>query len=183
MQSFLRDRELGRNMRKESFAQSHQMYRFVVPKYTSYNSAIPHISIRKFSPCGKYLIAFADSQHSVHIYDYTIPTTGTGLPQFQDFFFLRYEKVITGGMETLSFDFCLFTSNKKHMILSSAKPSSNSLQRSPESLNCIAKLDDVTFWVIDLETGTVIWVKIDYREISVPMGLYFPDQSLWSPFI
>jgi hypothetical protein len=155
MQSFLRDRELGRHVRKESFVHSHQMYRFVVPKYTTYNTAIPSISIRKFSPCGKYLIAFADNQHSVHVYDYTIPSTGSGLAQFQDFFSLRYEKMITAGMETLSFDFCLFTSNKKHMILSSARPSSCSLQRSPESLNCIAKLDDVTFWVIDLESGAV----------------------------
>lgn len=92
--------------------------------------------------------------------------TGLGRLTFEDFFQLAHSTLLTSAPELLSPDFCLFTSCKKFMILASALPSSQrdpSVQISqqqdrypstPETR--VHSLDDVTFWILDLETGAVL---------------------------
>jgi hypothetical protein len=159
---FLQNRELGKS-RKEPFVNSHGMYRHIYPQYTTYNTCAAHIAIRKFSPCGRFLIAFANNQHSIHIYDYVIPSEATNggiSPQFNDFFTLRFEITLTAGSETLCFDFCMFTSTKKYVILCSAVPCTDRhTRRSPESLSNVPNLDNISFWVVELESGKVIGIN------------------------
>ncbi|ORY01309.1 hypothetical protein K493DRAFT_405593 [Basidiobolus meristosporus CBS 931.73] len=78
---------------------------------------------------------------------------------FQRFFSLKYEKILTfDPAELLCKDFCLVTSNQKHLILASACPSTASSAeacRYPSSLSCMANLDDITFYIMEIETGKI----------------------------
>ena len=77
----------------------------------------------------------------------------------------RYERSLTAGPETLCQDFCLFTTDKKYAVLSSAIPTTaKSSHHNPESLDCLPALDDVTFWVIELESGRITDKKTLYGD-------------------
>ncbi|KAL2914408.1 acid phosphatase det1 [Polyrhizophydium stewartii] len=104
--------------------------------------------------------------------------------QFDDFFSLKYERLLTSGSEMLCKDFCLFTLNKRHMILASAVPSGSSGRegrRFPHSLSCIKSLDNITFWVIDIETGDVCDKKVfknDYIYLTHHAGVHLYEDLL-----
>jgi hypothetical protein len=113
------DRRLGNKSgrNKNNYLTARDMYRFIYPAHTTFNTPTPAVSIRKFSPCGKYLICFSKQKHSIKVYDYQVPKQGTQVyPHFNDFFSLRYELDVTSGTETLAFDFCLFTIDKKFVL-------------------------------------------------------------------
>ena len=46
------------------------------------------------------------------------------------------------------------------MILASSQPASLDAQRQPNSLNLFQMLEDVTFWLLDVQTGEVRWTRL-----------------------
>ena len=95
---------------------------------------------------------------------------------FSDLFSLKYEKSVTEGEVALVKDFCLFSEDAKYMILASsmASSSSSSQEPTPYSLNCLSQLDDVTFYLIAVQTGEVRfhhrWVRKAYAKSSIGSG-------------
>ena len=181
----------------------HSLYTNIYPNKTSFDTEHqPFFLVRKFSPDGRHLVCFSQNQHALRLYRYCIPFQSVnagqstdesdaalprlGVPElrFSDVFTQVYERVITGGSAMLCKDFCLFTRNKKHMILASATPSNCRLaeaQRFPTSLTCITNQDDVTFWVIDVLTGDICDSKTyrnDYMYLTNHAGVHLFDNLL-----
>lgn len=138
--------------------------------------------IRKFTPDGKYLVTFSQNLHAIQLFNFKPGFKSTTdkrerLPNFTDFFSVKYERMLTAGPETLAIDFCLFTRNKHHMILASAVPAGHFDQgnRNPDSLDCIPALDDIKFWVIEIESGNVTdkrQYKADYIYLANHAGVH-----------
>lgn len=112
----------------------------VYPNKTLYNTSMH--GIRRFTPDGKYLLCIGTR---LTLYKYLGPI-GRDKDDFSKFFSLKYEKSITAGNESLCKDFSLFTQDQDKMILASVV--------SNESLT-----DDVTFWVVHIETGQILGSK------------------------
>jgi len=168
-----RSRQLGVTNEHPSI-QNRKFYTNVVPTSTIYNCSIPSsIHIRKFSPCGNYLLCFSKNQHAIQCYAYS-PRSIRNEPAevFASMFTLIYETNLTSGSELLCKDFCLFTQDNRHIILASAIQSGAIRQerRFPDSLTCIDSLDDITFWVIDTSTGTVCEKKHFTQEYTYLTG-------------
>jgi hypothetical protein len=94
-----------------------QLYSTVYPKATAFDVSVPNCTFRTFSPCGKYLIAFSKNQHALSVYLYNPTKTRLGPIGFNDCFVLHYEKDLTSGTELLCKDFCLFTKDKRFVLL------------------------------------------------------------------
>ncbi|KAK3828274.1 MAG: De-etiolated protein 1 Det1-domain-containing protein [Benniella sp.] len=165
----LRARELGAHRGKSHVVVSRRMYRSVYPN-TTIHGVDCQSYLKKFTPCGQYLIGMSKTNRAVHIYRFK----GSGGPpeerpteslKFKDFFKLAHETVVLKESEALSKDFCLVTANGRFIIvaaitLNTAVPSE--AQEHPCSLNCIPNLDTYVFYVIELETGMIV----DKREFK-----------------
>ncbi|KAI8842979.1 De-etiolated protein 1 Det1-domain-containing protein [Chytridium lagenaria] len=149
-------------------------YRFVAPKTSIRQARVPDVALKKFTPCGKYLVAFSMNQHAVQLYWYNGPggkpfQTNRGqefseeAAVFESFFSLSHELLLTAGPELVCKDFCMFDSSGTLMILASARPSLgyNGRPMFPTSLNTFPDTDDITFWLIDILAGKVL-DKITY---------------------
>ncbi|KAI8894494.1 De-etiolated protein 1 Det1-domain-containing protein [Globomyces pollinis-pini] len=166
---FNRELQAVRNVNLDSLG----YYQCIYPTHTTFNTPTQHQQIVRFTPDGKYLICLSQQLHSVLVLEYHIPKSP--LPaQFDDCFSKCYEKTMTTANEVFSSDFCIFTRNNCHMILASAKPSSNSdyESRYPNSLDCISSLDDISFWVVNILTG-VVCHKLIYENDFI----YLPNHS------
>ncbi len=134
-----------------SIPDDYSFYSDIYPNKTAF-SLQETCFINRFSPCGQYLITFSD-QNCIKIYKY-LPKINKA-PQetldFDDFFTKLYKKNLTAGKDMLLKEFCLFTEYGNQMIIASAFPS---------FLN--VNLDDITFRVVEIETGTVL-DKITYQ--------------------
>ncbi|KAJ3309292.1 hypothetical protein HDU76_003659, partial [Blyttiomyces sp. JEL0837] len=155
----------------------------------------------------KLLITFARNQHAIQIFRFNGSTSyaSSGLSEqasqsqssnplfqfdhshssqiFDSFFTLCLDLTLTSGSEVLCRDFCLFTDDGRHMILASALPSSGqvSAQKYPHSLNVFKTLDDITFWLINLETGMVsdkLAFPTDYIILNQHGGVQLYDDIL-----
>ncbi|KAI8926323.1 De-etiolated protein 1 Det1-domain-containing protein [Entophlyctis helioformis] len=144
------------------------------------------------SPAGPF--AALPSRHHLLLFEPPRPeqpsssTTAGQAPDlsFDDVFKLKYERPITSGHEILCKDFCLFTSNKRHMILASVESASAASapsqgRRFPTSLDCISKLDHITFWVVDVESGDVLdkkRYKNEYMYLTNHAGVHLYEDLL-----
>ncbi|KAI7825094.1 De-etiolated protein 1 Det1-domain-containing protein [Gamsiella multidivaricata] len=166
----LRGRELGVNRGKSSVIASRRLYRSIYPNTTIHGVDCQFSNLKKFTPCGQYLIGMSKNQRAVHIYSFK----GSGGPpedrpaeslNFKDFFELKHETVVLKESEMLSKDFCLVTANGRFIIVAAVSPCtgvSSDGRAYPCSLNCIPNLDTVVFYVIELVTGKII----DKREFK-----------------
>ncbi|KAG0212332.1 acid phosphatase det1 [Mortierella sp. GBA43] len=146
------------------------MYRSVYPNTTIHAVDCQSSYLKKFTPCGQYLIGMSKTQQAVHIYRFK----GSGGPpeeravdtlKFKDFFELAHETVVLKESEFLSKDFCLVTANGRFIIVAAVTPRTgvpSEAQEYPCSLNCIPNLDTIVFYVIELETGKIV----DKREFK-----------------
>ncbi|KAJ3120598.1 acid phosphatase det1 [Nowakowskiella sp. JEL0407] len=182
--SHLRNRETLLLNRNNNLSYARKAHTLVYPTKTLYNvQNCPQGTIRKFTPDGQYLICFTKQHHAVQLFRYHGPapihpeTPGLQL-NFSSFFTPMYEVTITSGYAQLSKDFCLFSVNKKFMILASACSSTdqmNESRRYPNSLRCITHVDDVTFWVIEIATGIICdqrTFKNDYIYLTNHAGVH-----------
>ena len=125
--------------------------------------------INRFSPCGQYLITFSD-QNCIKIYKFNhlINKPQQETLEFKDFFNKLYKKNLTAGKEMLLKEFCLFTEYGNLMIIASAFPS---------FLN--VNLDDITFRVVEIETGAVldkITYQSDYIYLNNHTGVHLYEE-------
>ncbi len=132
------------------------------------------------------MICFGQQQRSLKVFRYLGPCL-SHLPKdaseiFSSFFELAYEQVITSDNEYICKDFCMFTKQQDKLILASAiatsSPSSNDF---PHSLHSINSLDDITFWIIDIQTGRVTGKKTfkrDYIFLTNHAGVHLFDDYL-----
>ncbi|KAF9950649.1 acid phosphatase det1 [Mortierella alpina] len=166
----LRTRELGVHRAKCHVIASRRIYRSIYPNATIHGVDCQFSNLKKFTPCGQYLIGMSKNQRSVHIYRFK----GSGGPaeerpveslNFRDFFELKHETVVLRESETLSKDFCLVTANGRFIIVAAVSPCTGASadgRTYPCSLNCIPNLDTVVFYVIELTTGKIV----DKREFK-----------------
>lgn len=66
----LRDRELNYAKPGSEMVRARQIYTSVYPNATVVNVEKPNCFLRKFSPCGQFLIAFSQHQNAVEIYEF-----------------------------------------------------------------------------------------------------------------
>ncbi|KAJ1565554.1 acid phosphatase det1, partial [Cladochytrium tenue] len=107
-----------------------------------------------------------------------------GVPQdlFSTFFTATHEVQVTFGTEQLFKDFCLFTNDRRFVVLASAVPNFSPLRlKYLHSLTCFPSLDDVTFWLVNLEDGVIcdrIVFTQDYIVLSNHSGVQLYDDIL-----
>ncbi|KAG0055765.1 acid phosphatase det1 [Gryganskiella cystojenkinii] len=166
----LRARELGANRAKCPVVASRRLYRSIHPNSTIHAVDCQFSNLKRFTPCGQYLIGMSKNQRSVHIYKFK----GSGGPpdersrdqlQFKDYFDLLHETMVLRESELLSKDFCLVTANGRFIIVASVSPCTGGSadgRAYPCSLNCIPNLDTIVFYVLELTTGKII----DRREFK-----------------
>ncbi|KAI8808507.1 De-etiolated protein 1 Det1-domain-containing protein [Cladochytrium replicatum] len=158
--TYLRQRESVQRKPNTSIILARRNYEHLFPTSTIYDLVAP-TDFRKFTPDGKLLISFSQNQHAIQAYRFNGPGVDPSWNRtniFQCMFSLMYETILAGGTAQLSRDFCLFTSDKKYVILASACPTSSpptAAARYPHSLNGIPNLDDICLWVVEINTGVI----------------------------
>ncbi|KAJ3092515.1 acid phosphatase det1, partial [Physocladia obscura] len=120
-----------------------------------------------FSADGSLLLCLGQANHSLVAFRYSpdpsLLLDSASYPPFQLFFRQTpvFETTITAGAESLIRDFCLFTANRKFVLLASALPMpaterAANASRYPHSIESLRFLDNITFWLICLSTGAVL---------------------------
>lgn len=159
----LNDRKQRQSCRFTVFQEIKSLYPLAIyPNSTLYNTNMP--GIRRFTPDGKYLLCIGSRVVSLYMYLGPIPKPDAA-NDFSKFFTLKYEKSLTTGNEIICKDFSLFTQDQKRMILASAVSS--------ESQHI--SLDDITFWILDIESGQILGSKTflnDYIFLNNNSGVH-----------
>lgn len=145
--SRLRNRELTDISRFKSHYYIHrQLYQNIFPNLSVINIEKPPCFLRKFTPDGRYLIAFSNDQTSLEIYEYNGPAAAENLLQslniteeytndassklhqlitikskiFDLFFKFKHIVNITNNNEQLNRECSLFTDDSQYVIVGSA---------------------------------------------------------------
>lgn len=144
--SRLRDRETGQlhGIRTSSYYASRRLHQNVVPNFTCINIEKPSCFIRKFTPDGRFLLAFSADQTAVELYEYRGPaaaehllvdcsgdtfemngdneSTGNMIRSqvFETMFRLKFSISITQNSEQLNRECSLFTDDCRFVIIGSA---------------------------------------------------------------
>lgn len=160
-----------------------QFYSNVVPNLTCVNIDKPSCFLRKFTPDGKYLIAFSSDQSSLEVFEYQGPQVAASLLShdhnsevigsldqsdeirknlFKVFFKAKHEIQVTLNHEQLNREFSLFTEDSQFVILASSALVSDEahlhyfdVYRNNESFLSSSRLpmEDVTLYLVDVVTG------------------------------
>jgi De-etiolated protein 1 Det1 len=122
---------------------------------------------KQFSPCGRYLISFGLDQVVIQSYCYDLPQmlTVTHTLDLKD---------------VISTDFSLFSTCTEYVIFATAR-NTTSTRSNPSSLTIIPNLDDITFWLVHLESGKIrdkLEFKSDYIYLSNHSGVSLYDNSV-----
>ncbi|XP_054717126.1 DET1 homolog [Uloborus diversus] len=155
----------------------------VVPNYTIVNIEKPPCFLRKFSPDGKYFIAFSSDQTSIEIYEYKGPSSAESLLNrvkgeqttisdsdyllvrtkiFEHFFHLKHTVNVAINDEQLNRECSLFTDDGNYIIVGSAvyisdevSPPFFEIYRNNESVSPTARsfLENYTLHLIDMKKG------------------------------
>ncbi|XP_017786088.1 PREDICTED: DET1 homolog [Nicrophorus vespilloides] len=178
-----------------------QFYQNVFPNFTVINIEKPPCFLRKFSPCGKYFIAFSSDQTSLEIYVYRGSSAAGDLLQnisqqndkqhfeikskiFERFFKLKYTVNVAPSSEQLNRECSLFSEDGRYVIIGSAcyipenlRPHFYEIYTNNESVtpNPKAPLEDYTLHLIDLKLGKLCDTrnfKVDKIFMSHNQGLY-----------
>nr|XP_053643092.1 DET1 homolog isoform X2 [Cherax quadricarinatus]XP_053643093.1 DET1 homolog isoform X2 [Cherax quadricarinatus]XP_053643094.1 DET1 homolog isoform X2 [Cherax quadricarinatus]XP_053643095.1 DET1 homolog isoform X2 [Cherax quadricarinatus]XP_053643096.1 DET1 homolog isoform X2 [Cherax quadricarinatus]XP_053643097.1 DET1 homolog isoform X2 [Cherax quadricarinatus] len=175
-----------REIHKQSHCQLHTdrfFYQNVSPNFTVTNVQKPPCFLRKFSPDGRFLIAFSADQTSIEIFRYMGPSAAADLlhwcestsvlkendPKtheirrniFDSFFKLKHTVTVATNGEQLNRECSLFTDDGKYVIVGSAAIDDvNSIDhfdmyRNNESVtpNPRSPLEDYTLHIVDIEMG------------------------------
>ncbi|KAK8391333.1 hypothetical protein O3P69_017144 [Scylla paramamosain] len=175
-----------REIHKSSHYQAHAnrtFYQNITPNFTVTNVQKPPCFLRKFSPDGRFLIAFSNDQTSIEIFQYMGPSaaadilhwceSGTVLKEngpktheirrniFDRFFRLKHTVSVATNGEQLNRECSLFTDDGKYVIVGSASVDVvNSIDhfdmyRNNESVtpNPRSPLEDYTLHIVDIEMG------------------------------
>ena len=124
------------------FNQSRMFYTNIFPNFTIVNVEKPPCFLRKFSPDGRYFIAFSAAQTSLEIYEFNGPAAAADLLKhfsgehtssgydphlsylhsklFDRFFTQKQVTVVAANHEQLNRECSLFTDDSKYVIVGSA---------------------------------------------------------------
>ena len=165
------------------FHVARSFYTNVFPNYTVVNVEKPPCFLRKFSPDGRFFIAFSSDQTSLEIYEYQGPAAAEDLLQdfdgeyasgtdhvslgiksklFERFFRLKHVVNVASSGEHLNRECSLFTDDGKYVIVGSAvyipeepHPLFFEIYRNNESVspNQRSPLEDYSLHLVDMEMG------------------------------
>ncbi|KAJ1995477.1 acid phosphatase det1, partial [Coemansia thaxteri] len=157
----------------------------VYPNRTLYNAETPDCFFRRFTPDGKYLVAFNRNLSGLLVFRVLTASASPhqlanttaaaaaataaaadGKSEFWHFFQLAWSQTFTAANESLHRDLCLVTADNRYIIavrlrrVDLANASANSLGRTPpappNTLTCIKALEDITVLVIDIHSGRLV---------------------------
>ncbi|KAJ2776788.1 hypothetical protein GGI15_004735 [Coemansia interrupta] len=151
------------------------------PQRTLYNAETPDCHFRRFTPDGKFLIAFNRSLSGLQVFRvglqvFRVLTASACASQLCDgdgrqaathksgfwhFFAPAWAQTYAGFGTTLHRDVCLVTSNMRHVIVARLKRSETAAAAAlgparPNMLVSVKALEDVTLLVVDLHTGRLV---------------------------
>ncbi|XP_060062548.1 DET1 homolog [Ylistrum balloti] len=164
------------------FNRARSLYTNVFPNFTVVNVEKPPCFLRKFSPDGRYFIAFSSDQTSIEIYSFQGSAAAEDILQnvkgdfmgtdqeslrvravlFDKFFKLRHVTHVANHGEHLNRECSLFTDDGNYVIVGSAMyipddpyPLFWEMYRNNESVspNQRSPLENYSLLLIDLETG------------------------------
>lgn len=175
-------REIHRKPRQHEHSNRY-FYQNITPNFTVTNVQKPPCFLRKFSPDGRFLIAFSSDQTSIEIYRYMGPSAAADLLHwcegtsvlketeqktfeirrniFDRFFKLTHTVNVATNCEQLNRECSLFTDNGKYVIVGSASIDDASsidhfdMYSNNESVtpNPRYPLEDYTLHIVDIEMG------------------------------
>ncbi|XP_059620785.1 DET1 homolog [Phlebotomus argentipes] len=182
-----------------------RFYQNIFPNLTVVNVEKPACFLRKFTPDGKYLIAFSFDQTSLEIYKYLgvtsaltltyswesdiIPNSESGVPNlvrhmiFDKLFKLKHVVNMTCTYKQLNRECSLFTNDGRYVIVGAAtfipedRPYFYEMYRNNESLTPTQRcpLEDYTLYVVDLHNGCLS----DCRDFKVDKIFLSHNQGLY----
>eukprot|EP00040_Diaphanoeca_grandis_P012474 m.63192 g.63192 ORF g.63192 m.63192 type:complete len:595 (-) comp23254_c0_seq1:70-1854(-) len=140
----------------------------------------PTVAIRKFSPCGRYLITFSRTSgvHYVHVFRMKSgyrPTKETPTALWQHYFVIHFSAVISQGNQMLNKDFCLFSSDAQYLLVASTTAQPDVNESPQERFPQIKCLEDITLHVVDMKTGVECSKRkfeLDYISLAHNAGIY-----------
>jgi de-etiolated-1 len=141
----LREREIGHPFRTSTsaFHSNRRLYQNVVPNFTCVNIEKPACFLRKFTPDGRFLMAFSADQTSIELYEYQGPAAAESLLRqcsdnalgqndeavlsphisntvFDTMFRLKHSISVTQNGEQLNRECSLFSDDSRFVIIGSA---------------------------------------------------------------
>lgn len=168
----------------------------IFPNFTIVNVETPPCYLRKFSPDGRYFVAFSLDQSSVEVYEFQGPSAAEELlakesPDieirsrlFSSFFRLSSVVTVAQNGEHLNRECSLFTDDGRYVIVGSASyvpeephPYFFDIYSNNESVspNPRSPLEDYTIHIVDMKTGMLSdsrVFKCDKIFLSHNQGLY-----------
>ncbi|XP_795871.1 DET1 homolog [Strongylocentrotus purpuratus] len=181
----LRFREIYRPKCMSHFSLTRSFHQNVFPNFTVVNVEKPPCFLRKFSPDGRYFIAFSSDQTSLEIYRFEGPAAAGDLLQklhsnkpdvadeeaesirgrlFERFFLLWHTVNVAPNGEHLNRECSLFTDDGRYVIVGSAVyvpdepyPHFYDMYRNNESVSPTHRspLEDYSLHLIDLQMGVL----------------------------
>ncbi|KAJ2305324.1 hypothetical protein IWW55_001986 [Coemansia sp. RSA 2706] len=133
----------------------------VYPNRTIYGVETPDCYFRRFTPDGKYLLAFNRLLTGLQAFRVGTgcPSTvdnGAGKSEFWQFFAPAWTQTLAGACETLHRDVCLVTLDGRHVIVVRVRRAEGVGRLGlPNTLSCIRAMEDITLVVVDVATGAV----------------------------
>ncbi|KAG9303109.1 hypothetical protein G9A89_005067 [Geosiphon pyriformis] len=167
----LLNREINCLRPNTNISKNRNFYSSIYPNESILDVKIPNSAIfRRFTPDGQHMICFSSCLRVIQVYNFEAICLESPLDvnsyTFEKFFWLKYENSITENYaELLCKDFCLITKNNKYMILASSAQSvcsPDEARKYPCSLNSLSTFDDITFYIVHIETGQIC-DKIKYK--------------------
>eukprot|EP00898_Chlorokybus_atmophyticus_P001059 jgi/Chlat1/1954/Chrsp157S02261 len=159
-----------------SINRARTLYENIVPSHSVFNVDCPDVSYRKFTPDGRYLIAFSRSQQELVVFRYDgLRFCWRGedndedeqmryadhAKKFENHFTHLYSKALTGGAELLCKEFLLITCNGEFAIV--------------PSMECI------TFHLVRLADGRMLdrrQFKDDFIQLPNNAGVFLYEDLL-----
>ncbi|XP_045469988.1 DET1 homolog [Harmonia axyridis] len=190
------------------FHTARQFYQNLFPNFTIINVEKPPCFLRKFSPDGKYCIAFSADQTFLEVYTYQGAAAAADLLHyvnenrnyqkitevknqiFDRFFKLKYSICVSHGSEQLNRECSLFSEDGRYVIIGSAafipeeiRPHFYEIYTNNEAItpNIKSPLEDYTLYLIDLHNGKLCdtrQFKVDKIYLSHNQGLYLYKDTL-----
>ena len=164
-----------------NFHMCRSFYQNIVPNFTVVNVEKPPCFLRKFTPDGKYFIAFSSDQTSVEVYRFRGPSAAEDLlagytgdiianevneelrsGAFSRFFHLKHTIAVTTTGEQLNRECSLFVNDGRFVIVGSAcyvpedpTPNFSDIFRNNESVSPHPRspLEDCSLHIIDIVNG------------------------------
>jgi de-etiolated-1 len=187
------------NCPAQAYHKTRSIYHCIVPNHTEQGVQPPLGFLRKFSPDGRFLLAFSNDQRNILVYDYRGASAAQSLYLedhseediktllFDRFFKLRFSVPVAQNGEYLNRECSLFTEDCQYMIVVSSAtipeeqhPSMLDVLKNNESV-FQSPLEDYTLYLVDILGGVVAdskTFKCDKISLSHNQGLSLCNSRL-----